>query len=190
MSLIRSLTGHGLLAVGGTSCYQRKKEMASCAYCNSLILFGGTRAGDLRFCDAKCAEKGRLAFAANELPQAEVAKYLGQVHRGRCPECGGAGPVDLHTSHRVWSAVFMTSWASRPVISCRPCGVKRQLGDGLFSLLFGWWGVPWGILMTPVQVAKNVVSLVRAPDPSRPSNGLEKAVRLRMASAIRQESGA
>ena len=107
--------------------------MAACAYCNTTILFGGTRRGDLRFCNAKCAAAGALAVIASELPQPEVGRYVGLVHRGKCPSCRGAGPVDVHTSYRVWSAFALTSWSSRPAISCRKCGTKRQLGDTLFS---------------------------------------------------------
>jgi hypothetical protein len=91
--------------------------------------------------------------------------------------------VDLHTSYRVWSAVVMTQWSSRPAVSCRSCATKRALGDATYSLVLGWWGFPWGPLMTPVQVVRNVVAMVRKPDPAEPSEALRNAVRMQIAQA-------
>lgn len=89
--------------------------------------------------------------------------------------------MDLHTSHEVWSIVFVTSWKSLPRIRCRSCGVKRQVAGLFFSLLAGWWGVPWGFLVTPVQGFRNVASLARPPDPMRPSDALVAQLRLLLA---------
>ena len=158
--------------------------MANCAYCNTTILFGGRRQGDLRFCNAKCEQSGVLAHAANQLPAADVQRYVRQVHGGVCPRCAGPGPVDVHTSYRVWSAVFLTSWASRPTVSCSSCGNKKRIGDTLFSLLLGWWGLPWGILVTPMQLGRNIVAFIRPPDPLVPSAALEKLLRLHLASQL------
>lgn len=32
----------------------------------------------------------------------------------------------------------------------------RGLPYSLISLLFGWWGIPWGILLTPVSLGVNL----------------------------------
>jgi hypothetical protein len=158
--------------------------MASCAYCNTTIIFGGTRSGDLRFCNDTCAQRGALASIADQLPQADVADFIGRVHQGNCPECSGPGPVDVHTSYRVWSALVLTQWSSRPLVSCKSCGTKQKLGDTAFSLFLGWWGFPWGILMTPVQLGKNIFALMKAPDPSSPSPALEKILRIHLAAQV------
>lgn len=155
--------------------------MASCAYCNTSILFGGKKQGDLRFCNAQCQQRGVLANVAQQIPAATVQYHVAQVHRGNCPRCQGEGPVDVHTSHRVWSALLMTSWSSRPVICCQRCGTRRKLGDMAFSALLGWWGLPWGVLITPLQVGKNLVGFFRSPDPFTPSPALEKMLRLQLA---------
>jgi hypothetical protein len=160
--------------------------MASCAYCNTTILFGGKRNGNLRFCNAKCEQKGALTLAATELPDAEVGAYIGRVHRGNCPECSGPGPVDVHTSYRVWSALVLTQWSSRPLVGCRACGTKQKLTDTAFSLVLGWWGVPWGLLITPIQLGRNVWAIFRAPNPAVPSPALEKILRLHLASQLIQ----
>jgi hypothetical protein len=99
------------------------------------------------------------------------------------------GPVDVHVRHTIWSAVFLTSWKSTPEISCRGCATKGQLGDAALSLLVGWWGFPWGLLMTPVQIGRNVFGLVKGPDPTNPCAQLEKFVRMNMAGeTIKQQA--
>lgn len=56
--------------------------------------------------------------------------------------------------------------------------------EAMLSLAFGWWHLPWGILMTPVQIARNVGGVLRATDASRPSAQLEKLVRLQLATEL------
>lgn len=163
--------------------------MASCAYCNTTILFGGRGNGGLRFCNATCEQKDALAAVASQLPASDVAAYIAQVHRGNCPKCSGPGPVDVHTSYRVWSALILTSWASRPLLGCRKCGMKQKLGDTAFSAILGWWGLPWGIIMTPVQIVRNLFSLAAPPDPSAPSPALEKILRLHLAEQLTDKPG-
>jgi hypothetical protein len=119
-----------------------------------------------------------------------VNEAVMRVHQGLCPKCSGMGPVDVYVHHRVWSALFLTSWKSTPQISCRSCGVKSQIGDAVFSLVMGWWGFPWGLLLTPVQIVRNIGGMLHGPDPSKPSPRLEKAIRMNIAaqSVSRQQT--
>lgn len=155
--------------------------MASCGYCGTTILFGGKRDNEHRFCNDKCLQQGQLIKQASIIPAELVKHHTHEVHQGSCPQCSGPGPVDVHTSYRVWSALIVTSWASRPIVSCGSCGTKRKLGDALFSLLLGWWGFPWGLLATPVQIGRNLIGIARKPAPEQPSPALEQMVRLNMA---------
>jgi hypothetical protein len=167
--------------------------MAKCSYCRSTILFGGVKDGDLTFCNEKCQETGVVVRLASQLPDEVVQSHVVEVHQSSCPKCGGAGPVDVHTSYRVWSMVLMTSWNSSPQICCKSCGVKARLGDAAFCLFLGWWGFPWGLIMTPVQLAKNVGGLFSSPDPNRPSEALTSVLRANMAAdflAQRQQQSA
>lgn len=155
--------------------------MAKCDYCGTSILFGGKRQGDLRFCNTTCLNRGALLAISRQMPENIVNEQVMRVHQGLCPKCGGAGPVDVHVHHRVWSALVVTSWRSAPQVSCRACGVKSQMGDAAASLLLGWWGFPWGLVMTPVQIGRNVFGMLRGPDPLTPSRQLEKAIRMDLA---------
>jgi hypothetical protein len=157
--------------------------MATCSTCQKTILFGGKRSGELRFCNDDCLQQGRMLLDAQALPTEIVWPALRELHQGLCPACGGSGPVDVHTSHEVWSIGILTSWKSVPAISCRPCAVKRQVGAIFFCLFLGWWGVPFGLLVTPLQLARNLGGLLRPPDPTRPSPALEHHVRWMLAEA-------
>jgi hypothetical protein len=163
--------------------------MAKCFACGTTILFGGTRDGELRFCNAQCAQRGFLVRVANALPPDVVLQQTQNIYHGACPRCSGPGPVDVHTSYRVWSAVLMTSWQSRPQISCRSCGRKSQLGDALFSLALGWWGFPWGLLFTPVQIGRNIAALFGSQGEHGPSKDLERAAGMVLAAhAVREQA--
>ena len=148
--------------------------MAKCAYCGTTIIFGGSRQGDLRFCNNECRNAGTLLNVSQQLPADIVREQMWAFHQGNCPKCGGRGPVDVHMSYRVWSALVVTSWSSRPHLSCRSCGVKSQLEDAAFSLVLGWWGFPWGLIATPIQVGRNLYAMSRGPTRlNRPNNWKE-----------------
>ena len=158
--------------------------MASCDYCGSTILFGGIRLGDLRFCNASCQQQGAILEVADQLHEDVVAQHVREVHEGDCPRCGGPGPVDVHTSHSVWSAMVLTSWKSKPEICCRSCGTKRRLGAVASSAVLGWWGFPWGLIMTPIQIARNLGGMLSSSASTGPSGKLENLVRVHLASQL------
>ena len=135
----------------------------------------------LRYCNDDCLAQLAVAIAADGVPQDALVRAAQEVHGGLCSHCGGSGPIDVHTSHQIWSMLLMTHWTSTPRISCRSCGIKQQLGDFFFSLLCGWWGIPWGLIMTPVQLVRNLVGVLRAPDAMQPSERLLSHVRVMLA---------
>lgn len=155
--------------------------MPQCDYCGTPILVSRVHEGDRDFCSEKCKEAAAILAASRKLPDDLIREKVEEVHQGTCPRCGGSGPVDVHTSHRVFSAFFATSWGSRSQVCCRSCGIRNQLGDAAFCLLFGWWGIPWGLVGTPIQVGRNLLGVATGPDPAEPSSELEKLVRLDVA---------
>jgi hypothetical protein len=161
--------------------------MAKCDYCSSTILFGGKRDANGRFCNQKCQARGGLIAVSRQIPEAKVQEELWKVHQGACPSCNGSGPVDVHVSHKVWAALVLTHWSSTPQISCRSCGTKSQLGGTVFSLVLGWWAAH-GLVLTPIQIGRNIAGLVRPPDPSKPSAKLERIVRMNMAAQTLRQS--
>lgn len=158
--------------------------MAKCKACGSTILVGGVRDGEARYCNEKCHGQGHLLETAAGIPEDLVRRQAMAIHAGACPKCGGSGPVDIHESFQIWSAFLITSWTTNRLTGCRRCGTRAKLTDLAASCLVGWWGIPWGIIMTPVQIARNISSLVRRQDPYSPSPKLARAVRLSLAADL------
>ena len=154
--------------------------MASCGYCGTTILFGGVRDGAQRYCNNKCHQNAYVLRVAQTIPPEVVERQVEEVFRGNCPRCRGLGPIDVHKVHRVWSALVLTSWSSSGQVSCRSCATKSQLGGLFYCLFLGWWGFPWGLVMTPVQIARNVMGICAGPDPSKPSGELRKLVQVNL----------
>src|SRR5262245_22929866 len=117
--------------------------MAKCGYCGTGILFGGVSSGGQRFCNNKCHESAYVLSVAQHIPAHILDQQVQEVFRGNCPRCQGLGPVDVHKVHRVWSALILTSWSTEPVLACRSCATKSQIGGALFCAVIGWWGIPW-----------------------------------------------
>ena len=161
--------------------------MAKCNFCDSRIFVGGLRVEDRRFCNQKCLEGARDLALSRSIPAEVVLTRTSQVYNGSCPVCGGRGPVDVHKSYKVWSALFLTSWSTHPVISCRSCARKKQIGHLLFSGVFGWWGFPWGLVLTPVQVTRNLIACVWEPSKGKPSALLENFTRRMIAVEAAQQ---
>lgn len=158
--------------------------MAKCDSCGKTILFGGEKQGNLRFCSDKCLHNGIIAASAQDLPASAVEDELRALHGSNCPQCGGAGPIDLHFYHQVWSALYLTSHKSAPLLACLKCGRKKQVFSAFFSFFLGWWGFPWGLFYTPIQVFRNIKALLKPLDPSVASPELREMVKFNLAQQI------
>jgi hypothetical protein len=163
--------------------------MAACDYCGTTILFGGVTDGEDRYCNQRCHQSGASMRIVNDLPQDVVERHIHEVHEGDCPKCNGPGPVDVHTTHTVYSLLFMTFWNSTPQISCRSCGTKSKLFGIVKCGLFGWWGFPWGLIMTPVQLIRNISGLFAGSGSSGPSAQFRKLIRKDLAQRIEEKAG-
>jgi len=158
--------------------------MKRCSYCNSRILFGGVANNGFTFCNQRCHGSGLALMTAQSLPPELIEEHVNKVHSGPCPKCQRqAGPVDAHTLHFVWSALVLTSWSSKPAISCRSCAVKSQIFSTMGSAVLGWWGFPWGLIMTPVQIGRNIAAMCSSQD-RRPSPLLRRLISLNIASHV------
>ncbi len=155
--------------------------MRRCDACNFWTLFGAIEDGGYRYCCDICVEIGPVFPRSRELGAADVRLKALKIHGGRCPLCEGPGPVELRASYRIWSVVAFTHFSSRYQISCRRCGLGAQLRGLVHSILLGWWGLPIGVLMTPVQIVRNLVAMVLVPNPQEPSPGLVRQASLQLA---------
>ncbi|WP_165249761.1 hypothetical protein [Paludisphaera soli] len=161
--------------------------MQACDQCGSRILFGGVNQGLRRFCGEACAHQAYWAPRVRAIPAAVIEERLRRTHEGQCPKCQGPGPVDVHFSCWVYSAMFFTRFGSRAEVCCRSCGRSNQLRDGLFSMAFGWWGLPMGLLGTPIVLFRDMVAAVGlvGPRADTPSPALRDVIEVRTAAERR-----
>ena len=157
--------------------------MAECEACGNRIVFGGVKQGQRTYSSTKCVKEAVWTDALKLVPNAEVEQAVKAIHEGACPKCHGPGPVDVHTSYKVYSILVMTRWSSQPIVACQSCARKQQLKHTLHSLVTGWWGFPFGLIFTPVQIVRNIGGLIgmAGPDPMTPSPALSRIVRLSLA---------
>jgi hypothetical protein len=107
------------------------------------------------------------------------------IRRGACPQCRKSGSaVDMRTEHWVLSAIFLTRYGRRTALSCRDCGQRRNLQALGKCILLGWWGFPFGLLITPYKIFANVGEMLRK-DREEPSDALRDAIRARLAASVR-----
>lgn len=155
--------------------------MSNCSNCGTTIIFGGLREGRLHYCGKTCRQKHDWFIdKLRQMSDNVVVDQAQTIHRGACPKCGGPGPVDLFTSYRIWSVIVLTSWVTTPELCCRRCATTSKVSTILFSAALGWWGVPWGVIGTPIQVCRNFAEWLSPPDSARPSEELLAHVRIRL----------
>lgn len=158
--------------------------MPVCSFCDSTFWLGGVKDGWRHFCNEECHQGGFLLHVAEQLPEDLVADHIYSMRRSDCPHCGGPGPLDAHTSYRIWSAFLVSETSNRLLICCRKCGRRAQIRSTVFSALLGWWGFPTGMIMTPVQIYRNVSALSRYSVHTDPSPQFVKLMKLELAEQL------
>jgi hypothetical protein len=157
--------------------------MAVCDYCNKSFNLFGVHDDGYSFCSAKCRNQAQgLLLSLGNVPAADIESYIERVHAGPCSKCSKPNPVDLYRSYRVVSMLILTRWTTRNHFVCRACARREQLKALLYSTLLGWWGFPFGLIVTPIQIVRNIVGLSGGGiDPRRPSDRLRRLLKLTLA---------
>ena len=155
--------------------------MASCAHCSNWIIFDGKHFGRNVYCSDTCLKAGQLVQAGSRVNNDLVRQQADAIFGGECPKCSRRrGPVDIRKIHMVWSLLIITRWGTNVQLSCQSCAMMPQVGALAFCAVAGWWGFPWGLVMTPVQMVRNVGELLTRPK-REPSADLMNVVRLQLA---------
>ncbi|MEK7757200.1 MAG: hypothetical protein AAB385_08305 [Planctomycetota bacterium] len=87
----------------------------------------------------------------------------------------------MHESHSVYSVIIYTRWQTKQHLLCKRCASKQQTMDLLGSLIAGWWGIPFGIIVTPGILIMNVNSMLKNPGADGPSDALKQRARMLLA---------
>jgi hypothetical protein len=76
-----------------------------------------------------------------------------------CPVCGSAAkPLNATLTAEVQSYIFLTRYNKKLKVACPDCLDKANNKALLNTALFGWWGIPWGLIRTPVAIYRNLSS--------------------------------
>lgn len=104
---------------------------------------------------------GRAIELQNQTHTTEdVVKYCDILSMVDCPRCGGASErLSATVAATAISAIIFTNYDKRIKVGCKDCLDKVNTRAALLSLLFGWWGLPWGFIRTPQALWTNWQSL-------------------------------
>ncbi|MDR2169376.1 MAG: hypothetical protein LBP59_04470 [Planctomycetaceae bacterium] len=151
--------------------------MEICPNCGAFVEDDnqGIRFQNSTYCSVKCL-KERIPDAEVILEnQDPIEKQATQIHEGQCPICGRLGSVDIYSSYRVMSFLFVTTFQTIPELSCWRCAVKAKIKNGLITLFIGWWGTA-GIILTPIYLLRNLFGCI-IPATRKPSKKLKEFVK-------------
>ncbi len=153
-----------------------------CDSCRAIVAGNGVYVAGGVYCSTGCYRKGYLTELAKLLPTEEIDNRVKAVYEGKCPECGGKGPVDVHHADYVYSLLVVSVRSSEPKICCRVCARQRQLKAAWVCAWLGWWGL-FGLIATPIAIYRNL-SAMRKPDAECPSRALRESVMLQLAAEV------
>ena len=158
--------------------------MGPCYTCKRTVAFGGVKDHGFRFCSKSChAQKAVFIDTVAAVPAANVDAEVTKIRNGLCAKCGKPGSIEFHKSVFVWSAVLITRMSERTFIGCSSCARKAQALSSAGTLLVGWWGIPFGLLFTPMALLANAYQMIRSGPRTLPSNLLKDYARERLAFA-------
>jgi len=100
------------------------------------------------------------AIAQNkEYTKDEIEYYSKLLQNLPCPICGNAtSKLNGTLSYTVKSFILFTSYRADPSIGCPDCLDKKNNDAILSTALLGWWGLPWGLIKTPVYIYRNITA--------------------------------
>jgi hypothetical protein len=165
--------------------------MAICDFCGKKFNLFGVSENGYSFCSANCRDRARgLLTSLDGVPPAELESYIERSRAGPCAKCGGPGALDLHQSYRVYSMILLTSWSTHNHFVCRSCARSEQLKSLGFSTLLGWWGFPFGLIVTPIQIVRNLAALAGGADPGKASQRMQNILKLNLARRLAAQGAA
>ena len=97
------------------------------------------------------------ALAQNkEYTLKELEVYAELIRKLPCPVCGNSTEkLNATLVHTVKSFLIFTSSGTEPIVACPNCLDKKNKNAMISTALLGWWGIPWGVLKTPLYLYRN-----------------------------------
>jgi len=84
-----------------------------------------------------------------EITDAELLDYCEVIRKQPCPVCNSsASRLNATLVGTVMSFILITNYQKKILVACPDCLDKANKNAIIKSALFGWWGLPWGIIYT------------------------------------------
>jgi hypothetical protein len=167
------------------SAYRETKGTSECDFCGSSARFSALLDGGQRFCSKNCLRNARLMEVSEDISEETIFQHACRIKESPCPLCQQlSSKTEVRRYYRVWSIGILTSWVKRTHICCLSCARKTNFGSLIFCTLFGWWGIPWGLIITPAQIFANISEMFKSRSESPPSEELIQAARLDLAAKL------
>lgn len=162
--------------------YRQRKGTKECDFCSNQARRSPVFDSGQRFCSQRCLRNARLLEKAVEFSNAEVLSHAKNIKNSACPMCSQhKSKVEVRYHYRIWSAGIISDWQEYRQVSCLACGRRANLKSLAYCMALGWWGLPWGPLITPAQVLANLVAMFKTHQHGEPSAELLIAARLDLA---------
>lgn len=99
-------------------------------------------------------ETGEITFSEWLAANVDEIKSGGAIYKGMMVTMNS----EVVRYYVVWSFIFITSWrTSEYFLRGTPEQKISLLVSILITLLVGWWGIPFGLVMTPFYLIKNLL---------------------------------
>ena len=171
--------------------YRQTKGTKECDYCGSSARFSPVLDDGQRFCNVTCLQNARLMEISEDIPKEEIFQHACRIKEGACPGCScSKSKVEARKSYRIWSVVHISVFSTQTRICCHSCARKENFRSLMFCAAFGWWGFPWGVGITPVQIISNIVEMFKSRSGAKPSDDLLQAARINLAAKRLEEANA
>jgi hypothetical protein len=99
----------------------------------------------------------RVITQAKKYPNAQLEIYAEELRKIPCPICSlTCKKLNGTIAYTVKSFLLFTSFGKRTVIACPECLDNENNNSITSTMLLGWWGLPWGLLKTPIYIYRNI----------------------------------
>lgn len=87
----------------------------------------------------------------------DIYHYAELLRNCPCPICNNTwDELNGTIYHSIKSIIVTSITETRWIIACPDCLDKQNRKAIVSCSLLGWWGIPWGILKTPVYIYRNL----------------------------------
>lgn len=100
-----------------------------------------------------------IKLQANPLNDADIGAYEILISSLPCPYCGQTNTaLNGSTVYKNIGFIIFSIYTKELKVGCPSCLDRLNFRANLLSAVFGWWGIPWGIINTVKALRGNYKS--------------------------------